>query len=129
MNILIANEDLNGVAVVSSETGLISEIIPVEKPIGLFYDRHTDIVYIGSKSKKFGGAVYALDGLNLQVLGVFTLKDMDHPTGLTVHGDVLYVCDQSMNSILAFDTKTQEYLDTVVREMPDKVEQIVLSDC
>ena len=128
-NILIANEDLNGVAVVSSETGLISEIIPVEKPIGLFYDEHTDVVYIGSKSKKFSGAVYALDGLNLQILGIFAVEGMDHPAGIAVHGDVLFVCDQTQNIVVAFDTRTQEYLGIVVKDFPDKVEQIILSNC
>lgn len=52
-NIWIANEDLNGVIVTSIQTGMITQIIPVDHPIGMYYadNKDDDVIYVGSKSK------------------------------------------------------------------------------
>lgn len=128
-NLLVANEDYNGILVVSINTGLVSEIIPVDKPVGLHYDKHKDILFVGSKSQKYGGVVYALDGKNYEIIKAYTFSKMTHPTGITLYDDVLYVGEQNTNAIVKFDVKSGEYLGVVIANIPGTVEQILLSIC
>ncbi len=39
---------------------------------------------------------------------------MDHPTGIAIHGDELYVADQKTNSIYAFDVQSGKFLRRVL---------------
>lgn len=128
-NLLVANEDYNGVLVVSISTGLVSEIIPVDKPVGLHYDKHKDILFVGSKSQKYGGVVYALDGKDYAVLKVYTYGKMTHPTGITLFNDILYVGEQNTNTVVKFNVESGKFLGVVVDHLPGLVEQIILSPC
>jgi len=128
-NLLVANEDYNGVLVISINTGLVSEIIPIDKPVGLHYDKHKDILFVGSKSRKYGGVVYALDGKDHAVLKVYTFSRMTHPTGITLYDNVLYVGEQNTNTIVKFDVISGEYLGVAVENFPGIVEQVLLSPC
>jgi hypothetical protein len=129
-NIWIAHEDLEGIIVVSVETGKIVTIISVTAPIGLHLDPETNIVYVGCKSDRFGGAVYGID------ISTFTLlpkknyrsSHMKHPTGITSYKNILYVGEQSQNAIHMFDIKTCEHIGKLVSDLPGKVEQLTVCD-
>ena len=55
---------------------------------------------------------------------------MLHPTGMLVHKRMLYVLDQSMNGLLKFDAISTAYESTVLADLPDAPEAILLvPDC
>lgn len=128
-DIWIANEDIKGVAIVDIATGITSNIVVIPNPIGIHYSKHHKLVFISSKAKHWQGAVYAVDPDRLRVVKKFTTNRMDHPTGVTVHEDVLFVAEQVLGEIYSFDVKTGAFLSTVVRRMAREVEQVILSDC
>jgi len=127
-NIWIANEDLNGIAVTSINTGLITDIIPVDNPIGMYYDEDREIVFVSSKSNTYGGVVFAFESKNFKELHHYTIDGMPHPTGLVVHHGILYVAEQINRAILKFDVETRHFLGELT-SVPGTVEQLILSDC
>ena len=55
---------------------------------------------------------------------------MNHPTGLAVDADTLFVAEQSMNVVLTFNITTQRFIRQIIGPMAnDGIESIILSDC
>lgn len=127
-NIWIANEDLNGIAVTSINTGLITHIIPVDNPIGLYYDEGRDVVFVSSKSHTYGGLVFAFDGKTFKELHHYVIDGMPHPTGIVIHNGILYVGEQVNRVILKFDVEKRHFLGKLTN-VPGVIEQLILSDC
>ena len=128
-SIWVANEDIGGVAVVSVATGMMTTIIIVPSPIGLHYDKHSDRVFVSSKQKHWQGAVYGIDPHKLRIISKYTTDRMNHPTGITSHGDDLFVAEQERGEIYKFSIEREEYLGKVVKHLPQEIEQIIMSDC
>jgi hypothetical protein len=131
--IWVANKDIHGVLIIDSQTGLVEDIVPVAMPIGLFYYDVEDIVFVGSKAgdncTTTEGKVLGISTKTRQVVRTLQSHHLDHPTGITAYGGVLYVADQATNKIFSFDIRTGRYKSTVVESMPDSVEKVILSDC
>jgi hypothetical protein len=125
----IANEDINGIAIVPLQTGLVTNIVVIRSPIGLFYDKASNLVFVGSKQKHWSGAVYAIDPLYLKVVRTYTTNRMNHPSGIVAHDNVLYVAEQILGVIFAFNVQTGAFLGKIVKNTPGQIEQLALSDC
>lgn len=125
----IANKDLNGIAIVSVESGVLHDIVVVHCPIDLAYDERSGLIFVGSKSKHWGGAVYGISPDSLRVVANYTTHRMTHPTGILVHGDTLYVAEQVRGEILVFSVSSQKYLGRIVKKTPGQIELLLLSNC
>lgn len=79
--IWIAHEDLSGVAIADTESGLVMEIIPLDTAVGLYYDEVSEMVFVSCKSMKRGGIVYALDPQTYKIINSYSHHKMVHPTG------------------------------------------------
>ena len=105
----------------------------LSKPVGLHVDG--SLLYVGSFDRLLP-AVYALDlhappgPKGKRVVRSFQHPTMLHPTGMLVHKRMLYVLDQSMNGLLKFDAISTAYESTVLADLPDAPEAILLvPDC
>ena len=128
-DIWIAQETYNGVVIASVSTGVIIEVVPIYQPIGLFYDEYLDLVFVGSKSKRYEGVVYALDEKKRSVYMQYPHPDITHPTGILTYDGILYVADQNLNQILTFDLNSGEFLRILPINLPGNIEQLTLSEC
>jgi len=128
-DIWIAQETYNGVVIASVNTGVIVEVVPIYQPIGLFYDEYLDLVFIGSKSKRYEGVVYAVDAKTRSVYMQYPHPDITHPTGILSYDGILFVADQNMNQILTFDVHSGEFLRILPINLPGNIEQLTLSEC
>ena len=129
----IANENLHRVLIVDS-IGRFVGTAKIKNPVGLFYDRTKNIVFVGSKkSSKNTGAVFGIDTATRRVDKIFTLlggETMNHPTGIVVSGDVLFVAEQTMNVVLTFNVTSERYIKEIIGKMNyGGVEHLALSDC
>lgn len=80
-NIWIAHEDLGGVAIVDTETGLVSDVVPMETPVGLHYDESLGLVFVSCKSKDKKGTIYAVNHDTYMIVYTYSHHKMKHPTG------------------------------------------------
>ena len=81
--IWIAHEDLSGVAVTDIDSGLVTDIISLDTPVGLHYDEEDGIVFVSCKSKDRGGIIYAIDPQSYKILNSLAHHKMAHPSGST----------------------------------------------
>jgi hypothetical protein len=129
----IANEDLHRIVIVNNNGQYVGKV-KIRNPLGLLYDGKRRIVYVGSKkSNKDTGSVYGISIDTLNIVTRFTLlggETMNHPTGLAVDADTLFVAEQSMNVVLTFNITTQRFIRQIIGPMAnDGIESIILSDC
>lgn len=129
----IANEDLHRILIVDSDGKYVGKV-KTKNPVGMIFDKESGLVFVGSKkSSKNTGSVYGIDILTQKVEKTFTLlggETMSHPTGLAVHGDILFVGEQSMNVILTFNILTERFIRQIIGPLQnDGVEALALSDC
>ena len=125
----IANEDFNGVVVVDLETGVGTNVVFIESPIGLHYDEIRDVVYVSSKQKHRHGGVYAVDRKTLRIVQEFREDRMEHPTGMVVYDNILYVAEQIESAILSFDIKSGKFIEKITKHIPGDLEQLILTYC
>jgi hypothetical protein len=129
----IANEDLHRILLVDYNGKYVGKI-KIKNPIGLVYDLKRSLVYVGSKkSSKDTGAVYGIDIFTKKVVKKFSLlggETMNHPTGLAVSGDTLFVAEQKLNVVLTFNITTERYMKQIISKMSGGgIEHIALSYC
>jgi DNA-binding beta-propeller fold protein YncE len=129
----IANEDLHRILIVDSNGKYVGKV-KTKNPVGMIFDKESGLVFVGSKkSSKNTGSVYGIDIQTQKVVKTFTLlggETMSHPTGLAVHGDILFVGEQSMNVILTFNIVTERFIRQIIGPLQnDGVESLLLSDC
>lgn len=125
----IANEDISGVVIVDLYTGIAMNIVLINKPIGLHYDKKKQLVFVGSKEKHWGGAVYAVDPVTLRVVRTYTSYRMNHPSGIISHDNTLFVAEQVLGEIVTFDIDSGKFLQKIVKHTPGEIEQLELSMC
>lgn len=125
----VANENVGGVEVIDEETGVVTDIVMVDSPIGLAYSPRHELVFVSSKKKHREGMVVAIDRHTLRETRKYTTDKMTHPTGLAVHDDVLYVAEQYLNRVFAFDIASAENVGKIIPKLPGEIEQLMLSDC
>lgn len=133
-NVWICNEDLEGILVMNVNSGKVIHMIMLNSPISCYHTpkNKDNIVYCSTKNTRFGGAVYAIDTRTYEPIEylVYRTKKMKHPTGITSYKGILYVAEQSHNSIHMFDMDTTKHLGKFVhsKDLPGRVEQLLLSD-
>jgi len=125
----VANEDIGGIAIIDMKTGLVTDIIMLDEPIGLFYSETHKLVFASSKAKHMEGRVVSIDVKTLRIINEYRSAKMTHPTGVVVHEDTLYVAEQFLGHVFAFDIFSTENLGKVIEKLPGEIEQIVLSEC
>ena len=70
------------------------------------------------------GAVYGIDPITRTIVKTFVLpasgqglapgQGLDHPAGLTIHGNTLYVAEQSSNVVLTFDIPSTQFVRQII---------------
>ena len=130
----VANEFENQVTILDSDANVV-RTIEVIQPIGLYHTKDSvnifenGRIYIGSRGRQKLGHVFAFDSTTFELLSIYSMIGMTHPTGITVHGDTLFVADQALNSILTFDLVSGRYVNSIWSRNNGNIEQIALSDC
>jgi len=122
----VAN-DLDGVIVYNISSGYINHTIEIPRPIGLFYDFITNLLYVGSDDTNPTVISFVLPSMNLKQ--VFSDSKMTHPSGILVYNEILYVLSNDNKKLIAFDVATGKKIGTIISKFPDKPEQIILSPC
>lgn len=79
--IWIAHEVISGIVIVDVSSGTVEQIIPLDAPVGLYFDEDLGIVFVSCKSKERGGIVYAIDSESFAILKSYRHHKMAHPTG------------------------------------------------
>ena len=79
--IWIAHEEISGVAITDVESGLVTNIIPLDTPVGLFHDEYLGVVFVSCRSKERGGIVYAINSDTFKIQHSYSHHKMVHPTG------------------------------------------------
>ena len=96
---------------------------------------HGRKLFVGSFTSPVG-AVHVLerrtnasgqDTAAYHVTHTYTHSRLVHPAGLLVHGGIIYVLEQSMRALLAFDLATTNFTGTLLRDLPDIPEGLLLS--
>ena len=80
--IWIAHEELSGVAIAEVESGLVTDIIPLDTPVGLFHDESLGLVFVSCRSRSRGGIVYAMNSDTFEIQHSYLHHKMIHPTGI-----------------------------------------------
>lgn len=60
---------------------------------------------------------------------LFLLYRLNHPAGIAVYEDSLYVVSQDENKILEFSISTGEKKQTLVKDLADTPEQLIINYC
>ncbi len=157
----VANEDLHKVFIFDALTGSLLASIAVSHPIGIYFNEdEPSSVFVGYRNS-FGkhdknhtshsfnrnleggndanddpsnGGVLRLDRHTKNKKMRYSLLGMKHPAGLASFEDVLFVADQTTQSIFSFNLTTSQFIrtiaskDDVLRGLGD-LEHIILSGC
>jgi hypothetical protein len=129
----VANENLHRVLLVDINGKYVGKI-KIKNPVGMFYDHDKKMVFVGSKkSSKNTGAVFGVNIYEKRVVKIFTLlggETMNHPTGITVSGDILFIAEQTMNVVLTFNITSERYVKQIISKMNNgAIEHLALSNC
>jgi len=100
--------------------------IQVHIPIGVTIVN--DIIYVGSSKDN---VVYAFDSETHKQVQVFRTPNsaLDHPAGMSVDGDILYVLGQANKQVLRFNIRTGGYLGKLIQNLPDRPENLIIVNC
>lgn len=141
----IANEDLDSIVVVDRRGRLLATI-NIDRPIGLHHasqnshipnssgssgvNPYDDWVFVGSKASKTGN-IFAVDIHTRSIVRTFQFIGMKHPTGITSFRDVLFVGDQTRNTVVTFNITTARVIKMIIpdKKIPGAIEQVILSPC
>jgi hypothetical protein len=126
----IANEDLDSVVIVDRQ-GIVLDKLSIGTPIGLYAppDR-PQLMFVGCKNSKVG-TVYAIDVKTRSIVTSYQYIGMKHPTGIVSHNDVLFVGDQTSNSVVTFNITTARVIKVIIptTKIDGAIEQLMLSPC
>ena len=95
----------------------------ITSPLGLTFCPKQHLVFVGSKKGPNNqGAVYGIDPITRTIVKTFVLppqalasgQGLDHPAGLTIHGNILYVAEQSSNAVFTFDITTTQFIRQII---------------
>lgn len=128
LNLFVADKQ-KGVLIYSA-TGTLLEVINVTNAVGLkFITTTTDNkLYIGSSTDD---AVYEYSFASKKLTRKFTSSSLDHPAGVTVFEDTLFVLNQKGKTLQTYNLTTGKFIDDILSksDLPDVVESIILSWC
>ena len=114
--------DIDAVVVVDTLGRYIARVL-VTSPLGLTFCSKQHLVFVGSKKGPNNqGAVYGIDPITRTIVKTFVLppqalasgQGLDHPAGLTIHGNILYVAEQSSNAVFTFDITTTQFIRQII---------------
>lgn len=123
----IANEKTDEVVVVGPD-GHAVEKLQVRAPIGMYYSSEHDMVFVSSRSSY--GVVIGYSATTRQTIQRFHVDGMTHPTGVVSFEGTLYVLEQALGVLYAFNIGSGAFEKVVFSGLADKgLEQIALSFC
>jgi hypothetical protein len=126
-NLWIANENVDAVVVVDPN-GYVIQTVQIRSPIGLYYSQEHNIMFAGSKSSY--GLVYAYNASDYTIIQRYYKVGMVHPAGLVSYAQELYVAEQQLGEVLAFDIFSGKLNRVLISGLgPRRLEQLALSDC
>jgi len=123
----IADEQLGLYAL--NSTGDVVGHLDMASPIALFAAGDGFVYVSSSTGDNSAGFVYAVSSKTFSVVTSFTADSLAHPSGIVVNDGTLYVASHTNKSIMSFDVKTGKQLGTVVDNLPDNPEGLILSMC
>jgi DNA-binding beta-propeller fold protein YncE len=127
----IADETQNAVLAYDAVNNqLVSSLsIPITSPVGLYIDPVSYILYIGSKNKH-NSLVGAFSLSDRSFLYNYSDSTLEHPAGIALYQDQLFVLGQKAGTLLVFNTTDQSTItNSLISNFPDTVEQIIVSYC
>lgn len=127
--IWIANEDMSGVIIANLHTAVAMNIVIIDNPIGLYYDKTSNLVFVSSKKKHRQGSVFAIDRSTLRIFKTYHTSMMEHPVGVVVYNSILYVAEQNLGAILSFDVQSGNFIAFIASNIQNEVEQLTLTWC
>ena len=114
----IANEAAEKVLVLNRTTGEIIHKFDVTSPVGLYYDDSSELVYVASNGQQYSsenpGGVQSFWKENYSLNGTFQAYNLVHPTSVARYENILYVAEQTTNTIMTFDLNTQLYVTDLI---------------
>lgn len=124
--LLVADEDA-GVASFDQD-GYANGFIHVDTPVSLYYSELTDSLWVSSRRTH---ALQEFDMKTSFLIKTVRHKYLKHPTGITGNPETmeLFVISQQSNSILVFDMISGKYKKTLLNNLKDGGERILLSPC
>ena len=129
LNLLyVADKDANMVQAWSTATNSIdtAHSIASNDPIGLYYHETSGKLFIGSSADN---SVVLWNPATQAIEQTFTDTNLQHPAGIAVSGDALFVISQTANSLLQFAISTGSLVGVIASNLPDTPEQLIVSDC
>lgn len=99
----------------------------ITDPIGLYIDPVSHTLFIGSNGTPSTVLAYNLDTRAL--VQTFENSGLQHPAGLVVYQDQLYVISQTPETLMQFNVTSGEYVGTPITQFDDTPEQIFFSPC
>lgn len=126
-NLWIANEKKDLVVIVDPQGYTVAEL-QLRKPIGMHYSSDHNLVFVSSRSSY--GVVVAYDATTKAVIQRYHIDGMTHPTGVVSYESTLYILEQALGVMYAFNIGTGDFIKVVFSGLAKKgLEQIVLSSC
>ena len=97
-------------------------------------DPNPNLSTLKAESDTNTGGVWRIDSATKVKRTKYTLLNMKHPTGIASYGEVLYVADQSTQSIFSFNITTAQFIRTIASKDDilaglGDLEHIIFSDC
>ena len=127
----VANEDTNSVLILDKDGYLTKEIF-IHRPIGVQYIPVMGQVLISSKNKHTEeGGIFAYDIYSHKLVKNYFHDSLVHPTGIAYYDSMLYVAEQSTNSIFVIDSNTGDIVNNlkIGGYLHGSIEQVTFSDC
>jgi len=144
----LANKE-TGVQVYDSN-GHLLHTLEVHNPISLAWHSHRQTVWVGTTKsgdeswipdivgkkqgkvfEKTNSALIEFDPETLSPKTILLDKHLKHPAGLVTHGDSVYAISQrdGPGAILEFSISKRKKIRTIVDELPDAGERLIISEC
>ena len=115
--IWIAHEEISGVAIADVETGLVTDIIPLDTPVGLFHDETLGLVFVSCRSRSRGGIVYAIDSETFRIQYSYSHHKMIHPTGKSLYSTLKFSdSDSALYRLFLFSSFFTSFISVICRD-------------
>mmetsp|Transcript_26320 Transcript_26320/g.42634 ORF Transcript_26320/g.42634 Transcript_26320/m.42634 type:complete len:398 (-) Transcript_26320:170-1363(-) len=122
----------DGVSILDGETGKELHRIDVKHPVGIASDPHTGMIYVGSYHKKKPSKIIAISPVDFEqklILQVPKPYRMQHPAGLVISNDRLFVVAQEERMLYAWNLLDGSFKGAVLKNLPKRPEQVAILRC
>jgi len=114
--------------VVDLSSGSVVNSLKADKPIDVITYKHL-ILYGVRGTKGDSSFIIAYEPSKSRVVFNMTDSHLNHPAGMAVVGDILYVLSQTNMKLLSFDLVKQKFNGVIVDSLPDYPEGLTIVFC